>query len=69
MSLVYHFPHHLASIVLLISSCDKVCIASQLASVPEEKLRLHDGDDDDDDDEYFIGDSFVLFQGDKEGIS
>ena len=63
MSLVYHFIDHLASIVLLISSCDNVCNASQFASVPEAKLRLHDHDED------FIGDSFDLFHGDKEGIS
>ena len=68
MPLLYHFLDHLASTVLLISSCDQVCNASQLASVPEGKVRLHD-DDDDDDDEDFIGDSFVLFHGDKEGIS
>ena len=68
MSLVNHFLDHLASIVLLISSCDQVCNASQFASVPEGKLRLHD-DDDDDDDEDFIGDSFDLFHGDKEEIS
>ena len=64
MSLVNHFLDHLASIVLLISSCDQVCNASQFASVPEGKLRLHDDDDED-----FIGDSFDLFHGDKEEIS
>ena len=63
MSLVNHFLDHLASIVLLISSCDQVCNASQFASVPEGKLRLHDDDED------FIGDSFDLFHGDKEEIS
>ena len=57
------FHYHLASIVLLISSCDNVCNASQFASVPKAKLRLHDHDED------FIGDSFDLFHGDKEGIS
>ena len=66
VSLVYHFLDHLASIVLSVSSCDKVCNASQFASVPERKLRLHD-DDDDDDDEDLIGNSFD--HGDKEGIS
>ena len=40
----------LASIVLLISSCEQVCNVSQFASVPEGKLRIHDGDNDDDDD-------------------
>ena len=65
MPLVNHFLDHLASIVLLISSCDQVCNASQFASVPEGKLRLHDDDDDED----FIGDSFDLFHGDKEEIS
>ena len=64
MSLVNHFLDHLASIILLISSCDQVCNASQFASVPEGKLRLHDDDDED-----FIGDSFDLFHGDKEEIS
>ena len=63
MSLVNHFLDHLASIVLLISSCDQVCNASQFASVPEGKLRLHD------DDEELIGDSFDLFHGNKEEIS
>ena len=43
--------------------CDQICNASQFASVPEGKVRLHDDDED------FIGDSFVLFHGDKEGIS
>ena len=41
----------LASIVLLISSCQQVCNVSQFASVPEGKLRIHDDDDDDDDDD------------------
>ena len=63
MPLVNHFLDHLASIVLLISSCDQVCNASQFASVPEGKSRLHDDDED------FIGDSFDLFHGDKEEIS
>ena len=64
VSLVYHFLDHLACIVLSVSSCDKVCNASQFASVPEGKLRLHDDDDED-----LIGDSFDLFHGDKKGIS
>ena len=41
----------LASIVLLISSCEQVCNVSQFASVLEGKLRIHDGDNDDDDDD------------------
>ena len=60
MSLVYHFLDNLASIVLLISSCDQVCNASKLASVPEGKVRLHDDDEKD-----FIEDSFDVFHGDK----
>ena len=63
MSLVYHLLNNLASIVLLISSCDQVCNASQFASVEEGKVRLHDDDED------FIGDSVDLSHGDKEGIS
>ena len=62
MSLVYYLLDNLASIVLLISSCDHVCNASQFASVPEGKVRLHDDDED------FIGDSFDVFYGDEEGI-
>ena len=61
MSLVYNLLDPLASLVLLISSYDQVCNASQFASVPEGKLRLHDDDDGD-----FKGDSFDLFHGDKE---
>ena len=63
MSLVYHLLDSLASIVLLISSCDQVCNASQFASVPEGKVRLNDDNKD------FIVDSFDVFHGDKEGIS
>ena len=59
MSLLYQLLDNLAPIVLLISSCN----ASQFASVPEGKVRLHDDDED------FIGDSFDVFHGDKEGIS
>ena len=55
MSLVYHLLDSLASIILLISSCDQVCNASQFASVPEGKVRLHDDDDED-----FIGDFMVI---------
>ena len=58
----------LASIVLLISSCEQVCNVSQFASVPEGKLRIHDGDndddddhDDDDDDEDFDGSVLIYF--------
>ena len=54
MSLVYHLLDNLASIVLLISSCDQVCNASQFASVPKGKVRLHDDDED------FIGDFMVI---------
>ena len=63
MLLVNNCLANLASIVLLIKSCDQVCNASQFASVPKGKVRLHD------DDEGFIGDSFDLFHSDKEGIS
>ena len=51
----------LASIVLLISSCEQVCNVSQFASVPEGKLRIHDNHDED-----FEGVSFDLFHDDKE---
>ena len=54
MSLVYHLLDNLASIVLLISSYDQVCNASQFASVPEGKVRLHDDDED------FIGYFMVI---------
>ena len=63
MSLVYHLLDSLASIVLLISSCEQVCNASQFASVPEWKVRLNDDNED------FIEASFDVFHGDKEGIS
>ena len=58
----------LASIVLLISSCEQVCNVSQFASVPEGKLRIHDGDNDDDDDEWWRlrRISLDLFHDDKE---
>ena len=44
---VQHRLDPLASIVLLISSCEQVCNVSQFASVPEGKLRIHDNDDED----------------------
>ena len=59
----------LASIVLLISSCQQVCNVSQFASVPEGKLRIHDDDDDDDDDDEWWRlrrISLDLFHDDKE---
>ena len=64
MSLVNHRLDPLASIVVLISSCDQVCNVSQFASVPEGKLRIYDND------EGFEENSFDLYHGDKEeGIS
>ena len=64
MLLVNHRLDPLSSIILLISSCEQVYNVPQLASVPEGKLRLYDYD------ERFEGNSFDLFDGDKEeGIS
>ena len=63
MLLVNHRRDPLSSIILLISSCEQVYV-SQLASVSEGKLRIYDYD------ERFEGNSFDLFDSDKEeGIS